>query len=140
MTYPREPISILEAFGQGAASTYEIVVGILVLPVLMLRGEAAPEEGRLVGYKGMFEIYQQIINPLWFFMAISISLGVINLLPIPALDGGRMLLTLPEILFRRRIPYKLENVINGVAMLLLIALMIFINAMDFINPVNIKLP
>jgi len=71
---------------------------------------------------------------------LSVSLAVFNLLPIPALDGGRILFTLPEILFRRRIPYKLENVINGVAMLLLIALMVVINAMDLFNPTNIKLP
>ena len=71
---------------------------------------------------------------------LSVSLAVFNLLPIPALDGGRILFTLPEIILRRRIPYKLENTINGVAMLLLIALMVFINAMDFINPANVKLP
>ncbi|MEI6290397.1 MAG: site-2 protease family protein, partial [Chloroflexota bacterium] len=71
---------------------------------------------------------------------LSVSLAVFNLLPIPALDGGRILFTLPEIIFKKRIPYKLENMINGVAMLALIALMVIINAMDFINPSNIKLP
>ena len=35
---------------------------------------------------------------------LSISLGVMNLFPIPALDGGRILFTIPEILFRKRIP------------------------------------
>lgn len=71
---------------------------------------------------------------------LSVSLGVFNLLPIPALDGGRILFTLPEILFRRRIPTQLENTVNGVAFLLLIGLMLVVNVMDFINPSNIKLP
>ena len=71
---------------------------------------------------------------------LSVSLGVFNLFPIPALDGGRILFTLPEILFRRRIPTRLENTVNGVAFLLLIGLMLVVNAMDFINPSNIKLP
>jgi regulator of sigma E protease len=135
MSNPRQPISIFEAFTQGATATYENVRGILVLPMRMMKGEATPEEGRLVGYKGMFQIYQQIINPLWFFMAISISLGVINLLPIPALDGGRMLLTLPEILFRKRIPPAYENVIHLVGFALLLFLLIYINVQDFINPI-----
>jgi regulator of sigma E protease len=71
---------------------------------------------------------------------LSISLGVFNLMPIPALDGGRILFTLPEILFRRRIPTRLENTVNSVAFLLLIGLMLVVNVMDFINPADIKLP
>jgi regulator of sigma E protease len=71
---------------------------------------------------------------------LSVSLGVMNLLPIPALDGGRILFTLPEILFKRRIPPERENVINGIAMLLLIGLLLFVNVMDFINPVQIPTP
>lgn len=68
---------------------------------------------------------------------LSVSLGVFNLLPIPALDGGRILFTLPEIILRRRIPTRLENTINSVAFLLLIGLMIVVNAMDFINPAQL---
>jgi regulator of sigma E protease len=71
---------------------------------------------------------------------LSVSLGVINLFPIPALDGGRILFTLPEILFHRRVPMELENAVNGVAMLLLIAFMLFINVMDFIRPAVPVLP
>ena len=71
---------------------------------------------------------------------LSISLGVMNLFPIPALDGGRILFTLPEILFRKRIPTQWENAVNGIAMLLLIGLMLFVNVMDFVNPVNIPHP
>ena len=71
---------------------------------------------------------------------VMIVLGVMNLFPIPALDGGRILFTLPEILFRRRIPQNWENAVNGIAMLILIGLMLFVNVMDFINPVQIPTP
>lgn len=137
MTNPRQPISFGEAFTQGASATYENIRGILVLPYRLIQGQASPEEGRLVGYKGMFEIYQQIFNPLWFFMAISISLGVINLLPFPALDGGRILLILPEILFRKRIPPRYENVIHMIGFAFLLILLIYINVQDFINPIQL---
>jgi len=84
----------------------------------------------------MFDIYQQEqVNRSLFFAAISISLGVLNLLPIPALDGGRILLTLPEIFLRRRVPPKYENVIHLVGFALLLLLIIYINVQDFINPI-----
>jgi regulator of sigma E protease len=84
---------------------------------------------------------QQPTNYVLALIALlSVSLGVFNLMPIPALDGGRILFTLPEILFRRRIPTRLENTVNGVAFLALIGLMLFVNLMDFINPADIKLP
>jgi regulator of sigma E protease len=132
------PISVLTAFNRGVTAAYQNVRGILLLPVRMLQGQASPQEGRLVGYKGMYDIYTRLPSPFLFFMMISISLGVINLLPIPALDGGRIALTLPEILFHRRIPAQYENVIHMVGFSLLLLLLIYINVQDFINP--IKLP
>jgi len=134
---PTRPISFGTAVTRGAYAAFENARGILVLPVRMLRGEVSAQEGRLVGYKGMFDIYQRIQSPLWFFMAISISLGIMNLLPIPALDGGRILLTLPEILFRRRVPAQYENIIHMVGFAVLILLLIYINVQDFINPIQL---
>lgn len=136
--HPRLPINFVTAVQRGAYAAYENMRGILVLPFRILQGQANSDETRLVGYKGMFEIYQQIQNPLWFFMAISISLGIINLFPIPALDGGRILLTLPEIFLRRRIPPRYENVIHIVGFTLLLILIIYINVQDFINPLNLN--
>ena len=103
----------------------------------MLRGQVTPQEGRPVGFKGMFDIYQQIQSPIFFFMVISISLGIFNLFPIPALDGGRILLTLPEIIVRRRIPPQYENMIHLVGFTLLLILIIYINVQDFINPLQL---
>jgi regulator of sigma E protease len=134
---PTKPVSLATASYRGVITAYENVRGILLLPVRLARGEAAPQEGRLVGYKGMFDIYQRLESPLFFFMIISISLGIMNLLPIPALDGGRILLTLPEILFRRRVPTRYENAIHLVGFTLLILLLIYINVQDFINPIQL---
>jgi regulator of sigma E protease len=135
---PTRPVSLLTASYRGVYAAYENVHAILLLPVRMIRGQVTPQEGRLVGYKGMYDIYQRIQSPLWFFMMISISLGIMNLLPLPALDGGRIVMTLPEILFRRRVPMKYENAIHLVGFAMLLLLLIYINVQDFINP--IKLP
>jgi regulator of sigma E protease len=132
------PVSLLTAASRGVSAAYQNVQAILLLPVRMIRGQVSPQEGRLVGYKGMYDIYQRVPSPLLFFMLISISLGIMNLLPIPALDGGRIVMTLPEILFHRRVPMKYENAIHMVGFALLLLLLIYINLQDFINP--LKLP
>jgi regulator of sigma E protease len=72
-----------------------------------------------------------------FFAAITISLGIFNLLPIPALDGGRIMFVLPEILLRRRVPARYENVIHLVSFALLLMLLLYVNLQDFINPISI---
>jgi regulator of sigma E protease len=165
LSYPRRPATFGEIVGGGFTYTGIQAFSILYTPIGLIQGAIAPESARFIGMKGIYDLFGQAVardtesrqaaqapspapgqapqptNYILYLVAmLSVSLAVLNLLPIPALDGGRILFTLPEILFRRRIPYKLENVINGVAFLLLIGLMIFINAMDFINPVNIKLP
>ena len=70
-------------------------------------------------------------------MVISMSLGIFNLLPIPALDGGRILFTLPEIIIRRRVPPQYENMIHLVGFAMLLLLLIYINIQDFRNPVQL---
>ena len=64
---------------------------------------------------------------------ISINLGVMNLLPIPALDGGRMLTILVEMVTRRRVPPKVEGLINGIGLILLITLSLIIMVKDVIG-------
>mgnify|MGYP004669391621 CR=1 FL=1 len=63
-----------------------------------------------------------LISLLNITTLISINLGVMNLLPIPALDGGRLVTTLAEIVTRRRIPPKVEGIINTVGLFLLLGL------------------
>ncbi len=137
MGYATQPTTVVKAIPRGINLAKDYTISVLTLPVRIAQGEVSPEEGRPLGYKGMFDVYQQIGNPLWFFMVISMSLGIFNLLPIPALDGGRILLVLPEILIRRRVPPQFENMLHLVGFTLLILLLIYINVQDFINPVQI---
>lgn len=69
----------------------------------------------------------------YFFILIaiiSINLGVMNLLPIPALDGGRLLFQLVELITRKKIPAKYEGWIHAAGFALLILLMIFVTYND----------
>jgi regulator of sigma E protease len=61
---------------------------------------------------------------------ISINLGIINLIPFPALDGGRILFVAIEGIIRRRIAPKFSNIVNTVGFVLLMALMVVVTYKD----------
>ena len=64
---------------------------------------------------------------------ISINLGVMNLLPIPALDGGRLVCILFEMIARKRIPKNIEASVNGIGLLLLLGFSVFIMIKDIVG-------
>ncbi len=71
--------------------------------------------------------YSALINIMAF---ISINIGVFNLLPIPALDGGRLFFLLIEMVFRKPVPAKYENWVHAVGMVLLLIFMALISFSD----------
>lgn len=76
---------------------------------------------------------QQGLGPLFYLVVmISINLGVVNLLPIPALDGGRLLTLLVEMISRRRMPAKVEGTINAIGLFLLLGLSLVILVKDVV--------
>lgn len=68
-----------------------------------------------------------------FIAMISISLGLMNLLPIPALDGGHILLCLIAIIRRKELPERLENILSYAGFGILIVLMIFSTIKDLFD-------
>lgn len=95
-----------------------------------LSGVAGP-----VGIVGMVEDTRELgFSYLITFTAlISINLAIINLLPFPALDGGRLFFTGIEAITRRRIPSKIFNTINAIGFAFLILLMVLITIQDVRN-------
>ena len=63
-------------------------------------------------------------------------LGFMNILPIPALDGGHALIAIIESIFRRKIPVKVKMAIQSVAVLLLLTLMAFVLFNDIGDLIN----
>ena len=61
---------------------------------------------------------------------ISINLAVLNILPFPALDGGRQLFIIIEAIFGKKVAPKLESIIHGVGMVILLVLMVLITFKD----------
>lgn len=137
MGYDTRPISIFRAIPRGVNAAFNYVRVLFSLPRLLMSGEVSPEAARPVGYKGMFDLYRQLGDSLAFFTAITMSLGVLNLFPIPALDGGRIVFALVEIILRRRVPPRFENALHYIGFLVLLALLIYINILDFVDPVEL---
>lgn len=68
-----------------------------------------------------------------FLAMINLHLGILNLLPFPALDGGRLILVVFEIIFRKRLPERWEQYIHLVGFALLIALLLAVTWKDIIR-------
>ena len=159
----KQPSSPVETLSLGARYTVMNIRAMLALPAQMIRGTLDAEQGRLIGLKGIFDVLQQTVSrdveastaapapasadpmdqpvlTLQLIASLSISLGLFNLFPFPALDGGRILFVLPELIFRRRVSPQVENLVHGMGMAFLLLLMIYINVMDFVDPINVTIP
>ncbi len=74
---------------------------------------------------------------LFYMMAmITINLGIVNLLPLPALDGGRLIFLLFEAIFRKPVPQKYEGWVHGVGFALLMILILIITGNDILRLVR----
>lgn len=70
---------------------------------------------------------------LYIVVLLSVNLGIINLLPIPALDGGHLAFYFIELIIRRPINAKIKSRINAVAMMLIFGFAFFIMFKDIVN-------
>ena len=74
-----------------------------------------------------------LLDFIFFAGFLAVNIGVMNLLPLPALDGGRIFFVLFEIIFRRPIPRDKEGYVHFVGFILLIALMLYATWNDVVR-------
>jgi regulator of sigma E protease len=87
--------------------------------------------GPVAIYAGTSQATALGVNGVLNFLALlSINLGIVNLLPIPALDGGKLLLNIIEAIIRRPIPEKAEGIVTMIGFLILLTLMILVTWND----------
>jgi regulator of sigma E protease len=118
---------------------------VLSLPGRLLRREVPIEMARPIGFVGMNDLTRaavdaaqrinQIYPVLQLVGLISVALALTNLLPLPALDGGRILFVLLEAIRGRRVDPAREGLVHLVGMMLLIALMVVVTYQDIVNPI-----
>lgn len=125
---------------QGIVGIVDYVQAVIALPVLLISGQLAPQDAALSGPVGIAQLVGGAVSatadtglwfPVWQLAAIiSAGLAIANLLPIPALDGGRLLFIFIEKLRGRRVPPEKEGVIHLVGFVLLLGLMVVITIND----------
>lgn len=77
---------------------------------------------------------QSSLPSLLFFAAfLAVNIGMMNLLPLPALDGGRILFVFIELIFRKPVPPEKEGLIHAIGFLLLILLMLYATFNDIVR-------
>jgi regulator of sigma E protease len=141
------PKPLGEAVVFGFTRTYEIFELIVTLPAQIINGAVSAEEARPVSIVGISQIGGSIVqqsvqerNPsiaLNFMALISIFLGITNLLPIPALDGGRIVFVLIEMVRGKPVPPHIEAQIHYIGMALLLLLGVIVIIYDIVNPLDL---
>ena len=133
--YPFYVAPVMAAKEVGRLSV--LTVKMLGNVVTTLVGKFAVPEG-VAGPVGIFKMTghfakQGVMSLVHFTALISISLGVINIMPFPALDGGRFLFIIIEAVTRRKPNAKVEKIIHASGFALLMALILVITWNDIMN-------
>ncbi len=143
--YPTRQVSWVEAVGIGWQSTAMQFNELVHLPGNLLSGQIAPQDARVSGLKGMYDMFswagqvdrssQRPFLTLNLIGVISAGLAVANLLPFPALDGGRLMFVAIEAIIGRRVSPRYEGLAHAIGFAILLALMVYVNFQDFVNPI-----
>jgi regulator of sigma E protease len=150
MGYPTRPISWTESVPLAINTSLEQAKNLIMLPIQLINGAIKPGQVQVMGPIRMGETWIETRNmdaeyvqtqgssakpfyTLYLLAVISTWLGMVNLLPIPAVDGGRIFFTMPELLFKKRVPAKFENMVHLIGFALLILLMVVVAGSDIIS-------
>jgi regulator of sigma E protease len=112
-------LSIFNTFGAIASPNSEVRLQHMSGPVMMLRV-----------YYVMFENKEGWRMALWFSVVLNVNLALLNLLPIPVLDGGHITLALVEAVRRRPVNMRVLEVVQTACAILIIGFMVYIAFFD----------
>jgi regulator of sigma E protease len=146
---PRTTIEVspwYKAVWLGMKQTVTLVALIFTVPVQIVRGLIPADLARPVGPVGVGQLVgdavQYSLDTGWWYPAmqimgtLSVALAITNLLPLPGLDGGRILFVIIEGVRGRRVDPAKEGLVHLIGLALLVALMLFITWQDLVNPVQ----
>ncbi|PIY72838.1 MAG: hypothetical protein COY86_09860, partial [Rhodobacterales bacterium CG_4_10_14_0_8_um_filter_70_9] len=127
------PIKALEETGRLSVMTFSMfgdVVSSIFTRFTVPEGVAGPIGIARLTYTFVQEGFLSVLR---FMALLSLSLGIINIFPFPALDGGRAFFILLEIIFKKPISLKFEAIVHGIGFLILMGIIFFITYNDILN-------
>ena len=133
-------LSLWQSFSDATIETWRITVVTLRGISQMITGKRSADEVggiiRIAEMSGDITKTSGIIDFVAFMALLSINLGLINLFPIPLLDGGHVIIYTLEIITRRELNEKIKEYVFKLGFLILIALMLFATYNDFVHLFN----
>ena len=142
----REYYPLIQALWLGMKETIGIIVLTLSVPILMLRGLIPAELVRPIGPYGIYQqtasAVQASVQTGWWYPILSLAgllstaLAITNLLPLPALDGGRIFFVVVEAIRGRRVDPAREGFIHFIGLAVLLALMLVVTYYDITRPMT----
>lgn len=133
---PTREKSFTKSLSTGFKQTYYLVIAMFQFIKSLFQGKVGTEN--LAGPVGVISQIGEvskigIIPVLTLLGVISVNLGFFNLLPIPALDGGRIFFLIIELFTGKSLDPEKEGLIHFIGFVLLISLMIFVTYKDIIR-------
>ena len=136
-SFAREKVSPLQVIKYSFFELKHNIVNTIKSLFYLITGKVSVKEvsgpvgivnlvGDIVSTTKEYGIGDTILSLISFSILISANLGVMNLLPLPALDGGRLVFILIEAIFRKPVPKDKEAIVHAVGMVLLMLFMIFV--------------
>lgn len=130
-------LPVIKAFSEGFLMTGQMIIEIVVglwhfIGQVFTGGAGLDDVAGPVGIVGLVDDASNfgLVYLLSFTAFISLNLAVLNLIPFPALDGGRLLFIIIESITRKRIPSNIANWANGIGFFILIGFMIVVTISD----------
>ncbi|XMB85644.1 RIP metalloprotease RseP [Mycoplasmatota bacterium WC44] len=139
---PVHKFSLVGAFKSSYVGTINSLNSI-VDTLKLLFGNDQVGVGDLAGPIGIYSITNKVARSgfaslIQWLGLLSVNVGVINLLPIPALDGGRLIFLGVEVVSKKKVNRKLENTIHTAMYFALLAFFAFITWNDILRLIGIK--
>lgn len=121
-------LNLRQSFIEANKETYRVSIAILKAIGELITGKRSVEELggpiKIAKYSGK-TVEMGFIAVLWFVAMISVNLGVMNLLPVPVLDGGHLFYYLIEMLRGKPLPEKVQQIGYQIGLSVVLSLMLF---------------